>query len=202
MNPAIEVLNRSLFLLLNAPAHADLFQLSIARFFAEDLIWAVPLLLLAGWLFGSVRTRKVLLVASLAILLALISNLAIGMIWPQPRPFVLGLGNRYLAHAPDPSFPSDHLTVLCAMAFSLLHYRGYRSAGVLLCVLAAPVAWARIYLGVHFPLDMLGAVAVAAVAAWLAAGWAFLYMPVLFACANRLYRLLFARLIAVGWLSA
>ena len=36
-----------------------------------------------------------------------------------------------------------------------------------LALLGLPMAWARIYLGVHFPLDMVGAALVAVLSAWL-----------------------------------
>ncbi|TDR76468.1 phosphatase PAP2 family protein [Paludibacterium purpuratum] len=195
----MESLNQALFLWMNAPAQPDPFLLSIATLCADKMIWIVPVLLVVGWLRGSDHTRRVFLVATTATLLALSVNQLIGLVWPHPRPFMIGLGHSFLPHAADSSFPSDHMTVMCSMAFSLLYYRGFRLVGGVLAVLAIPVAWARIYLGVHFPLDMAGALAVSACAAWLAASWAFLYLPSLFRFSINLHRLLFARLIAGGW---
>ena len=62
------------------------------------------------------------------------------------------------------------------------------------------IAEARVFLGEHFPLDMAGAVAVAAVAyvivspLWRMAGDALIVL------AERLYRTILARPIAAGWL--
>ena len=195
----MESLNQTLFLWMNAPARPDLFLLSIATLCAEKIIWVTPIILVISWLRGSDHARRIVLVASVTTLLALLSNQLIGLIWPHPRPFMIGIGNCFLPHVADSSFPSDHITVMCSMAFSFLYYRGFRLAGVTLAVLAIPVAWARIYLGVHFPLDMVGAVAVSAGASWLASGWAFFYMPPLFRLSIALHRALFAPLIAVGW---
>ena len=61
---------------------------------------------------------------------------------------------------------------------------------------------ARVFLGVHFPLDMAGAVAVAAIAyaivspLWRMAGGALIVL------AERLYPTALARPIAAGWLRA
>jgi undecaprenyl-diphosphatase len=47
----MESLNQTFFLWLNAPEHPVL-ALTLATFFAEQLIWAVPLLIGIGWLRG------------------------------------------------------------------------------------------------------------------------------------------------------
>lgn len=195
----MDALNHTLFLWINAPAQADPFTLAIAMLCATQIIWIVPVLLTWNWLRGNERRRRVVLTATAATLLALGVNQLIGIVWPQPRPFMIGLGHTYLAHAADPSFPSDHMTVLAALACSFLLDRDSRLTGAVVALLALPVAWARLYLGVHFPLDMVGAVVVAAVSAWLAARSANRYLPPLYGCTIRLHRMLFGRLIAAGW---
>ena len=154
----MQTLNDSLFLLINAPAHPSGLMLFIAKLFAEQMIWLVPIGLMVGWLRGGERTRKLLLQATVAGLAGLLINQLIGLFWQHPRPFVIGLGHTFLPHAPDSSFPSDHLTLLWCVAFSFLLHPRLRAAGALLALLGLPMAWARIYLGVHFPLDMAGAV--------------------------------------------
>lgn len=68
-----------------------------------------------------------------------------------------------------------------------------------MALLGAPIAWARIYLGVHFPLDMLGAAVVAAFSAWLALREARWYLGPIYRVAAFIHRRLFGRLIALGW---
>jgi undecaprenyl-diphosphatase len=45
----MESINHTLFLWLNAPEHPSAMALSLAILFAEQLIWAVPLLIGIGW---------------------------------------------------------------------------------------------------------------------------------------------------------
>jgi Undecaprenyl-diphosphatase (EC 3.6.1.27) len=159
--------NTTVFLWLNAAAHPAPWLLALAWFAAQDLIVVPPLLLVAGWLWRKQAPRVALVHAALAALLGLGINQIVGLLWFEPRPFALGLGHQFLAHAADSGFPSDHLTVIWGVAFALLFHRGWRRAGLGLALLGLPVAWARIYLGVHWPLDMLGAAVVALASAQL-----------------------------------
>ncbi|MBS0370576.1 MAG: undecaprenyl-diphosphatase [Proteobacteria bacterium] len=195
----MEDFNHALFLWLNAPEHPHALLLAVATFFAEYAIWVVPALIGIGWLRGSEHTRKVLLEATASGLAGLLINQIIGLIWPHPRPFMIGLGHTFMPHAADSSFPSDHLTLLWAVAFSFLMHRRPRLAGMTLAVLGLPVAWARIYLGVHFPLDMLGAALVAALSAWLAFREVRFYLPPTYSLATRIHRIIFDKFIALGW---
>lgn len=195
----MESLNQTLFLWLNAPEHPGTLALMAAIFFAERLIWAVPLLIGIGWLRGSAGTRKTALVAAASGLLALLVNQAVGLAWSHPRPFMIGLGHTLIPHVADSSFPSDHLTLWWSVAFSFLLQRGLRRAGVALALLGIPIAWARIYLGVHFPFDMLGAIAVAALSAWLTLREARWYLEPSYRLATGIHRRIFGRLIARGW---
>ncbi|MCU7647944.1 undecaprenyl-diphosphatase [Pseudomonas piscis] len=162
----MEELNRSLFLALNASAEASLPMRDLALFMAQWLVLAVPLLLLLFWVFGDRRQRMIVLLATLSIVLALASNLVIRGLWFHPRPFMLELGQNFLAHAPGASFPSDHASGMFAMSFALL-LASLRKTGLVMLALAVLVGWARIYLGVHFPLDILGGCLVGLGSAWL-----------------------------------
>lgn len=195
----MENLNHAFFLWMNAPEHPNALLLTVATVFAEYAIWTIPIFMGVAWLRGGERTRKVLLEAAASGLAGLLINQLIGLVWQHPRPFMVGLGHSYLAHAADSSFPSDHLTLIWAVAFSFLMHQSPRTAGLILALLGLPVAWARIYLGVHFPLDMVGAAMVAGLSAWLALREVRWYMPVSYRLGTRIYQTLFGPLIARGW---
>jgi undecaprenyl-diphosphatase len=198
----VETLNRTLFLWLNAPAHPDAPWLTLATTLADYGILLVPALLAAGWLWGGARRRVVMLVATMAGLIGLSINQMIGLTWMHPRPFMIDLGHTFLAHASDSSFPSDHATLLWSVAFATLRNRDLRPAGAALALFGVAVAWARIYLGVHFPLDMAGAAAVALASAWLAHTLARWYVSPAYRLAICLHRLTLRPLISLGWVRA
>ena len=195
----MENLNHTIFFLLNASEHPSRLLLTIATFFAEYAIWVIPAIIGIGWLRGSDHTRKVLLEATASGLAGLLINQIIGLVWQHPRPFMIGLGHTLISHAADSSFPSDHLTLLWAVAFSFLMHRSLRMAGLALALLGLPVAWARIYLGVHFPLDMVGSALVAVLSAWLACHEVRRYLPATYSLALGVHRILFGKLIQIGW---
>lgn len=162
----MEELNRSLFLAINASAEASLPMRELATFLAQWVVLCVPLLLLVFWVFGGRRQRMTVLLAALSILVALACNQVIRGLWFHPRPFMLELGQNFLAHAPGASFPSDHASGMFAMAFALI-LASLRKTGLVMLALAVLVSWARVYLGVHFPFDILGGCLVGLVSAWL-----------------------------------
>lgn len=193
--------NTIVFLWINAAAQPPAWLLAFARFAAQDLLLAAPLLLIAGWLWRTRAPRSALVHAALAALLGLAINQGLGLLWFEPRPFMLRLGHTFLPHAPDGSFPSDHLTVIWGVAFALLFHRGWRWAGLVLALVGLPVAWARVYLGVHWPLDMLGAAMVACSSALLLWPW---QNPLqsLTRLMNRAYQRAAQPLIARHWIEA
>ena len=150
----MEHLNNTLFVLFNARQNASGMVVGSAIFLAEYLIWIVPAGLLISWFRCSASTRQALVAATVTGLAGLLINQIIGLAWYHPRPFEIGIGRTLIQHVQDSSFPSDHLTLIWSVAFSLLLHRHTRFAGWTLALLGFPVAWARIYLGVHFPLDM------------------------------------------------
>jgi undecaprenyl-diphosphatase len=167
--------NTQLFLWLNAttpaagsPA-AQALVLALALFCAKYLIAVLPVVLVGLYGFGGRQQRRAVLGAVLSLAVAWGMALLINWGYPHPRPFVLGLGQLRMAHAPTPSFPSHHLTAWWAAAFALCWHRSTRYWGLVLAILGLSMAWARMYMGVHFPLDMVGAAGVGLVCAWVCA---------------------------------
>ena len=199
----LEHLNLTLFSVLNAHAGLTGWQLMGAVFAAQWLIFLMPLALVLLWSAGGSAGREVALRALLAAVCALTLNGLIGQFWYSPRPFVAEIGHTFLLHAPDSSFPSDHATSMFSVALVLAFSKAglARRIGLLLLPLSLVVAWSRVYLGVHWPKDMAGALAMSAVMAWL------VYTPALRgACAQQLpllenvYRRVLALPIGRGWL--
>lgn len=202
--PTLLALNLTLFQHLNAPAGLSGAGLWSATFLAEALIAAAPLVLAACWLRGRAGDRQAVIGALAAVALGGLCSTVLNLLLPMPRPSMMGIGHTYLVHAADPSFPSDHVTLLATLGFALLRTPGalMRRSGAGLLLAAALTGWARVYLGVHFPLDIAGGFAVAACCA--AVTTAAFARPLLGATtvrAERLYRYLLAYPIARGWLN-
>jgi len=195
----IENFNRELFLQINGGEGAPVWSVRAATCAADGLIYLIPVLLVGFWLWGDHARRSLAIKACLIVALDVAANQAIGAVWPHPRPFMIGLGHTWVQPAADSSFPSDHMTVFGGIGLTLLFDGAVTWAmGVLL--IGFVVAWARVFLGLHFPLDMVGALGVATVAfAVVTPPWQAFGAP-LTSLAERIYRHAFARPIALGWI--
>ena len=149
-------LNLSLFSWINASPEASNTSIHFAIFIANDLLYCMILLFAWFWLRGNYDTKKQILKAFIFTSIAILISQCISHVYYHPRPFVMEVGRTLIYHAPNGSFPSDHMLIFSSIAFSYL-FSAQRKLGVFLLIMAWLVAWSRVYLGVHFPLDMLGA---------------------------------------------
>jgi undecaprenyl-diphosphatase len=90
----------------------------------------------------------------------------------RARPSTVFAEPKPLVHAPtDPSFPSGHAASSFACATMLAFYAPRFAPAFFL--LAAAIAWSRVYVGVHYPLDVFGGAVLGVVIAialrWLSA---------------------------------
>ena len=160
-------LDSVLFLAINGSATSPHWLTTLAVFATERL----PLLMVGGavgvFLAGDHKVRlrvlQVLVAMAMAWLLARLGQHFI----PIDRPFVVGLGKQWLPHAASHSFPSKHASVVFsfASAVALTVWRWYWA--LLALAVAALVAWSRVYLGLHFPSDVLAGALVGFTSAWL-----------------------------------
>ena len=149
-------LDLSLFSWINASPEASNTSIHFAIFIANDLLYCMILLFAWFWLRGNYDTKKQILKAFIFTSIAILISQCISHVYYHPRPFVMEVGRTLIYHAPNGSFPSDHMLIFSSIAFSYL-FSAQRKLGISLLVMAWLVAWSRVYLGVHFPLDMLGA---------------------------------------------
>jgi undecaprenyl-diphosphatase len=93
----------------------------------------------------------------------------------RERPSDVYASPKPLVHAPhDGSFPSGHATSSFACATILAFYAPRAAPAFYL--LAAAIAWSRVYVGVHYPLDVLGG-AVLGIAIAIALRWLSTNLP-------------------------
>jgi membrane-associated phospholipid phosphatase len=135
------------------------------------------LLLLAGVLIARRDQARVLAAAGwacVATLLAVGINQPVGHLFAEARPYATHPQILRLADVTtDFSFPSDHAVMGGAVATGLLLVN--RRLGLLAALAAALMAFARVYIGAHYPWDVLGGLVLGSAVVLL--GWLLLRHP-------------------------
>lgn len=125
-------------------------------FLGVYLIYALPVILILLW-FLVKREQKALGFSFAGALISwfVITKSIIPAIWFRPRPDLGLIGAKEIFfHRPDYSFPSDHATALFALTFGL-YFFGYKKAANWFLLYSVIVCFARVVIGVHFPLDIV-----------------------------------------------
>jgi undecaprenyl-diphosphatase len=161
----ITAFDRHWFSVINGMAgHHHLLDV-LGKVFGNDGPELWVLIFLAVWFWPPMvenRPRRAVVYAAAAAVVALAVNYVLSHLLPfRPRPFVYlppDQVHRLLAHANDSSFPSDHAAGSFAIATAFF-YAG-RKAGWWAVLLAALIAVARVFTGLHWPTDVLAGAAV------------------------------------------
>ncbi|MFV5506989.1 phosphatase PAP2 family protein [Acinetobacter sp. 197] len=197
MSPA--QLNLSLFHLLNVPDQASIWMINYASLIAHDLVYLFLLIFAIAWFRGSYEVKTGIIKAFIFTAITLLMSEVLSTVLNTPRPFVMDVGRTLLEHAPTGSFPSNHMSIFSGIAFAY-YFSPQRDLGRILIWTAWLVAWSRVYVGVHFPIDMLGAflmaitVNLAGLPLWLK------YQDKLMRFILNIHLSLFAPLIRMGWI--
>lgn len=126
---------------------------------AEYLVFLVPAGLIGLWFYSENGKKDALFSFSGAVLALGVSYL-LGMVFSHPAPYSQSF-ETLLVEAPENSFPSQHTAVMLGAAMPLLWRR--IKIGSVLVLTGLLTGFARVYTGLHFPVDILGSlVAVAA----------------------------------------
>ncbi|MGW3246890.1 phosphatase PAP2 family protein [Streptomyces sp. NPDC001070] len=135
------------------------------------------MVLIAGWCWWRVARRSGaeapaavagVIWSGLAAAIALVLNVPLRNFVDRPRPFVDHQGLDVLVKGKtDFSFVSDHATLTMAVAMGL--FMVSRSWGLAAIAVALAEGFCRVYMGVHYPTDVLGGFALGTAVALLLA---------------------------------
>jgi len=156
------------------------------------------MVLVVLWCWWSVRRRGTaedsvsavagLVWAPLAAGIALLINIPIRGFVERPRPFKDHSGLDVLVDGKnDFSFVSDHATMAMALGVGL--FVAHRKFGIAAIGLALLEGFCRVYMGVHYPTDVVGGFALGTAVALLLAPLAMLLLTPLVAAVSRSARL-------------
>ena len=139
---------------------------SLAIFFANYLVYylaagaAVVFFLIKN---KKERIRYLFLVGASVVLSRLVITELIRLVWHRSRPFVDYQVNQLLEHSTSGSFPSGHTAGLFALAAVVYFFN--KKFGIAFFIISFFVGLARIFTGIHFPLDILGGIVVGVLSA-------------------------------------
>ncbi|MDL9997564.1 phosphatase PAP2 family protein [Variovorax sp. J22P240] len=162
----MQALNISLFQWLAAGHTPHPQLLWIASVIAEGASWACVAIM--GWVAWRRPPQRAYAMGTLvaAGVTALIAH-ALADAINLPRPFALGLSPPHIVHGARGSLPSAHASVMFTVALIFCMRSSLRGAGLAMLAIAVFTGWARVYVGVHFPFDIVAglilAVAITAV---------------------------------------
>ncbi len=154
--------DKSLFIIINEfhvklPAELNYFIILITLYGRELFL---PFVLGLIFIFGGKDGKKAVVIAAISILIVIpIVSITKDYI-ERPRPFVPNLETLMSVDTTNYSFPSGHSTVIVAGCVTILVlFKGNKYTKILpilLVIDAGLVCFSRIYVGVHYPFDVLG----------------------------------------------
>ncbi|QED49116.1 undecaprenyl-diphosphatase [Cytobacillus dafuensis] len=147
-------LNIDLFRIINNLGKHSTYINPTMTFIAEYMVFFLVLSVLIFWFTRSNTNRIMVICASITFAVAEIAGKIAGKLHSNNQPFAeLSNVNKLIDHAVDNSFPSDH--TLLFFSFCMTFYLFRRRWGFLWILLAFLVGLSRIWVGVHYPADVI-----------------------------------------------
>ena len=184
MPEALNAADKDLFLLINGFVGVVPFVDRIAQWIVSDYLMPIALALALVFMWFVDRDRDIRAQRQVGVFVALtamaLSNSVVFILnffYFRPRPFVNADVALLFYKPTDSSFPSNAVAAVFGLAFGIWGVN--RRLGWVAIGAASLYGLARVYAGVHYPLDVLGGAAIAAVVTYLVFRLRDLLMPLL-----------------------
>lgn len=138
----------------------DFIGVFLARFLFYFVILYLIVLLFKNWKNWAMVIK--------ALLAAVIARFGVTELirhfFPRPRPFMEYDVNLLLKHPNENSFPSGHASFLFALSFVIYSYN--KKMGLIFFAASALISLARVFVGIHWPSDILAGALVGIFSGW------------------------------------
>lgn len=148
--------NLSLYFLISGLSHQSLLLDAFMIYSTEYVIFITGILMFILAKEGGVSERKAFILSLLAIPMSILLIKVIHLFYYEPRPFITHEVIPLLLEGNNASFPSRHTTIMSIFAFAATYFK--HQWNVLIIILMALVGVSRIYVGVHYPIDIVGGI--------------------------------------------
>lgn len=161
-NTQITKWDYSAFLMINSPHGKIINQIMISLTkYGREAVWIATTASL--FVFGGKEGRKTAALLFIAFIILIPVGTALKDEINRPRPMPSTYDNLLVKEETDPSFPSGHAIIVSAGAFIVLARFNQGKQIIVSLVLVAEaflVIYSRIYVGNHYPLDVIGGILV------------------------------------------
>ncbi len=133
--------------------------------FAANYLWYVIIGIAVVYFLIQPRPeqKRMLIFAALVLPLVYLVSILGGALYYDARPFVVNHFVPLIPHKANNGFPSDH--VLWSAATAAIIFSSNKYVSLFLWLLTVLVGASRVYVGVHYPIDIVGSIAIAALVA-------------------------------------
>lgn len=134
---------------------------------AGVMMYVLPISLLLFLVLSKNKKRELLMLAMSGLAVLLSRGIIVSLIrlaWYRPRPFVALHLIPLMPYADKGSFPSGHAAALFAL--SLAVYFFHKKTGIVFLALSILSVLARVYVGIHWPSDILAGAIIGILSSW------------------------------------